>query len=85
MLFLFFYFFFSLLWKWTKLLSSVRHRLHHPPAVYAWNPILPSSPEAWKTDEGNVHLNTCTDSTLVHSIRCRVNITFTLDVVVIDL
>lgn len=48
-----FFFFFSLLWKWTKLLSSVRHRLHHRPAVYAWNPTLPSSQEAWRMDEGN--------------------------------
>lgn len=44
--------FFSPLWKWTKLLSSVRHRLHLPPAVYAWNPILPSSQEAWRMAEG---------------------------------
>lgn len=49
---LFWCFFFSLLWKWTKLLSSVRHRRHHPHAVYAWNPTLPSSQEAWRMDEG---------------------------------
>lgn len=33
----------SLQWKWTKLLSNVRHRLPRPPAVYGWKPISPSS------------------------------------------
>lgn len=44
--------FFSPQWKWTKQLSSVRHHLLLPPAVYGWKPILPSSLAVWRMDEG---------------------------------
>lgn len=74
-------YFFSPLWKWTKLQSSVRHRPHLPPAVYAWNPISPSSQEAWRMAEGKRTLKRTHG--VVHGIRWRKNSPFARECIIL--